>query len=317
MEFKDYYAILGVPPDADTKTIKDAYRKLARQHHPDVNPGNKQAEEKFKEINEAYQALSNQEQRKKYDELRQQYQRYQQTGGRPQDFNWQNWTTGPGQDVHVEYGTPEDIEDLFGSQSPFSDFFTSIFGQRAPRQGAARRQPRRGRDLEYNVDVTLEEAYSGGARLLQIGDRRIEARIPPGVQTGSRVRLSGQGEPGQDGAPPGDLYLITTVVPHPVFEREGDNLYTDFNIDFYTAVTGGEVPVQTLDRRQVMLRIPPKTQAGRTFRLKGKGMPRLGDPDRKGDLFARARLVLPTDLTDREIETLRDLAAARQPRQTA
>ena len=190
MDFKDYYEILGVPPDADEKTIKQTYRKLARQYHPDVNPGNKEAEEKFKTINEAYQALSNPEQRKKYDELRAQYQQWQQTGRRPQDFNWGDWAAQPGENPNVRYATPEDLEDLFGSESPFSDFFTSIFGQT---RGQARpRGPRKGQDVEAEIDLTLEEAVNGATRALQIGDRRIEARIPPGVRTGSRVRLAGQ-----------------------------------------------------------------------------------------------------------------------------
>ena len=135
MDFKDYYEILGVSPDADAKTIKQTYRKLARQYHPDVNPGNNEAEEKFKTINEAYQALSNPGQRKKYDELRAQYQRWQQSGRKPQDFNWQNWEAQPGENANVRYATPEDMEDLFGNESPFSDFFSSIFGQTQGRQG--------------------------------------------------------------------------------------------------------------------------------------------------------------------------------------
>src|SRR5439155_3569728 len=190
MEFKDYYKILGVAPDADEKTIKSTYRKLARQHHPDVNPGNKQATEKFKDINEAYQVLGDAEQRKKYDQLRAQYQQWQQRGGRPQDFNWQQYAQ-PGGDggVHVEYGTAEDLEDLFGGESAFSDFFQSMFGGGRP-QGGTRGtpRPRRGRDVEYELEVTLPEAFKGAKRTLQIGERRIEASIPPGVQTGSRVR---------------------------------------------------------------------------------------------------------------------------------
>jgi curved DNA-binding protein len=313
MDFKDYYAILGVPPDADEKAIKQAYRKLARQHHPDVNPGNKEAEEKFKTINEAYQVLSNKEQRQKYDELRAQYQRWQQGGGRPQDFRWQDWAARDGEGVQVNYATAEDFEDLFGSQSPFSDFFTSIFGQtrgRRPTPG-----PRPGRDLEYELDVTMEEAYQGATRLLQIGDRRIEARIPPGVRTGSRIRLAGQGEPGQNEASAGDLYLITRVLPHPLFEREGDDLYSQVPVDFYTAVLGGEIRVPTLDRA-VMLKIPPQTQADRSFRLRGKGMPKLGKPDERGDLYARVKLVLPEPMSQEEINALRDLAAKREARQT-
>ena len=316
MDFKDYYEILGVSPDADQKTMKQAYRKLARQHHPDVNPGNKEAEEKFKTINEAYQALSNSEQRKKYDELRAQDQRWQQSGRQPQDFNWQTWAAQPGQNANVQYASAEDLEDLFGSESPFSDFFTSIFGQtRGQGRGQARsRGPRKGQDVEAEVDLSLEEAYHGAARSLQIGDRRIEARIPPGVRTGSRVRLSGQAGAGQDGGLAGDVYLVVRLLPHPTFELEGNNLHAEVPVDIYTAVVGGEVRVPTLDR-PVMLKIPPRTQGGRTFRISGRGMPKMGDPKSRGDLYVRVKLMLPENMTEEELNTFHSLAAKRKSRQ--
>jgi curved DNA-binding protein len=306
MEFKDYYTVLGVAPDADDQAIKQAYRKLARQYHPDVNPGDKQAEERFKEINEAYQALSDPERRRKYDELREQYQRWQQRGGAG-DFNWGQWQATPGQQVYTYNATPEDLEDLFGDASPFSDFFSSVFGQ--PRSGRAAR-PRRGRDAEVLVEISLEEAFHGTTRSMQIGERRIEAKIPPGARTGTRVRLSGQGSPSNSGGPAGDLYLVVQVAPHSLFERDGDDLMTVVPIDFYTAATGGEVRVPTLDGA-VLLKIPRRTQADRTFRLKGKGMPRLERPSERGDLFARVKLVLPEPLSDTEIEVLRKLAHER------
>lgn len=314
MDFKDYYEILGVSPDADEKAIKQAYRKLARQYHPDLNPGDKEAEEKFKSINEAYQALSTSEQRKKYDELRAQYQRWQQSGGRPRDFNWQDWTAQPGQQANVRYATAEDLEDLFGEESPFSDFFTSIFGQAGGRAGARARTPRKGQDAEAEVALSLEEAAHGTTRTLQIGDRRIEARIPPGVRTGSRVRLAGQGGPGGGGAPAGDLYLVVRLLPHPDFELEGDELHTRVPVDIYTAVAGGEVRVNTLDR-PVMLKIPPMTQSGQSFRLRGKGMPMKGNPNVRGDLYARVNLVLPENMTEEELNTLRSLAEKRKSQQ--
>jgi len=314
MDFKDYYEILGVSPDADAKTIKQAYRKLARQHHPDVNPGNKEAEEKFKTINEAYQALSNAEQRKKYDELRAQYQRWQQSGRNPRDFNWQGWAAQPGQEANVQYGTAEDFEDMFGGESPFSDFFSTIFGQ-TQGHGGRTAGPRKGQDVEAVIDLSLEEAYRGASRTLQIGDRRIEARIPPGVRTGSRVRLSGQGEPGRNGGRAGDVYLVIRLLPHPNFELEGDDLYTKVSVDFYTAALGGEARVPTLDR-PVILKIPPRTQADRTFRLRGKGMPKPNDPNNKGDLYARARVVLPENLAEQELNALRELAEVRKTGQS-
>ena len=308
MEFKDYYQILGVAPDADEKAIRQAFRKLARQYHPDVNPGDKAAEEQFKAINEANQVLSDPEQRKKYDALRTQYQRWQQGGSRSQDFNWQDWSAPPGEGVYGHYATADDLQDLFGEESPFSDFFTTIFGQA---RGAERTpRPRRGRDREVEVEVTLEEAFRGTTRSIQIGDRRIEAKIPPGVYTGARVRLAAQGEPGRQGGPDGDLYLVIRVAPHATFERDGDDLFTEVPVDIYTAALGGEVRVPTLDGA-VMLKIPPQTQSGRTLRLRGKGMPRLDDPATRGDLYVRIRLVLPEPLSDRELQAFRELAAAR------
>ena len=312
MDFKDYYATLGVKPDADEQTIKQAYRKLARQYHPDVNPGDKQAEEHFKEINEAYEALSDPDKRQKYDALRQQYQQWQQRGGR-EEFNWGQWQAPPGERVYTPPVSPEDLEDLFGGESGFSDFFGSMFDQ----QGRARTSgPRRGRDLEVPVEITLEEAFHGTTRTLQVGDRRIEARIPPGVRTGSRVRPSGQGSPGTGVAAAGDLYLVVEVMPHPEFEQDGDDLTIEVPVDMYTAAVGGRVRVPTLDG-SLMLKIPPQTQAGKTFRLRGKGMPRLERPAEHGDLYARVRLVLPEPLSADEIETLRTLAERRQARSAA
>ena len=334
MDFKDYYSTLGISPQADAKAIRQAFRQLARKVHPDVNPGNKDAEEKFKTINEAYQVLSDAEQRKKYDELRAQYQQWQQTGGGQQDFDWQNWSapragtgttsphagTQPDQGERVQYANAEDLEDLFGSGSPYSDFFTNIFGQaRASAKGRGRGAPagpRRGRDVEYEVDLTLEEAFHGTERLLEMDGHRIKAGIPAGVHTGSRVRLAGQGEPGQNKAPAGDLYLIVHILPNETFEVEGDNLHMDAPVDIFTAIAGGEIRIPSLER-PLILKIPPRTNAGRSFRLRGKGMPHLGDPKKRGDLFALVRLVLPDPLTDQEVDSIRTLAAARTDRSQA
>jgi curved DNA-binding protein len=220
--------------------------------------------------------------------------------------------------VNVQYGTVEDLEDLFGGKSPFSDFFTSSFGgARAGGRSAGRgtggraSRPRQGRDIEQEVEITLEEAFHGATRLLQIGKRRVEAKIPPGVDNGSRVRLAGQGEPGRNGGQPGDLYLVVRVLPHLTFERQGDDLYTNVPVDIYTAALGGEVRVPTLDG-VVMLKIPPRTQSGRNFRVRGKGMPRVTNRNSRGDLYARVELVLPEPLTERELQAFRELAAARQ-----
>jgi curved DNA-binding protein len=311
LEFKDYYAALGVAPDAEAETIKKAYRKLAREYHPDVKPGDKSAEERFKEINEAYQALSDPERRKKYDELRRQYRQWSERGGGRGDFNWGQWQAPPGPGTYQEV-SPEDLEDLFGGGSPFSDFFGSIFGGSGPRERAAGPpRPRPGRDHEAGLEISLEEAFRGATRTLQIGERRIEARIPAGARSGSRVRLAGQGSPGVAGGPAGNLYLILSVSPHPVFTPEGDDLHAEVPVDFFTAALGGVVRVATIDGA-VNLKIPPRTQADKTFRLKGKGMPRPGRPQERGDMWARVKLVLPEPLTDAEIDGLRNLAETRR-----
>ncbi len=324
MEYKDYYKILGVSKEADEKEIKKAYRKLARQYHPDVNPNDKSAEAKFKEINEAYEVLSDAEKRRKYDQLGQSYQSWQQTGGQPGGFDWNQWVAAnqaagqPG-GFRVEYGDVGNIEDLFGGAGGFSDLFTQIFGGGGPagprtRTGTARQQrsamPSVGQDLEQEVDVTLEEAYRGAQRLLEIEGRRLEVKIPPGVRTGSRVRVAGEGAPGRAGGPRGDVYLRINVLPDPNFERRGDDLYTEAPVDMFTALLGGETRVATL-AGAIALRIPAGTQAGRTFRLVGQGMPRLHQPKSRGDLYVKIQVRLPEQLSDKERELVRQWAQLR------
>jgi curved DNA-binding protein len=314
MDFKDYYEILGVAPNADKKAIQQTFRQLARKHHPDVNPGNKDAEEKFKTINEAYQVLSDVKQRKKYDELRAQYLQWQKTGGpQQQDFDWQNWSSESGKGAQTQYASAEDLEDLFGSTSPYSDFFSSIFGGKASSGRSAPSNPRRGRDVEYEVDLTLEEAFRGTERLLEIDGHKIQASIPLGVRTGTRVRLAGRGEPGQKGGAAGDLYLIIKVLPNEIFERDGDDLHMDASVDIFTAIAGGEVRIPALEK-PLTLTIPPRTNASQTFRIRGKGMPYLREPNKRGDMFARVKLVLPDSLTEQEVDGIRALASARQKR---
>ncbi len=323
MEFKDYYKILGVSPNATEKEIKKAYRQLARKYHPDVNPNDPQAEERFKEINEAYEVLSDPEKRKKYDQMRQQYEAWQRAGRPGGGFDWGRWAagggpTGPG-GVHVEYINPEDLGDLFGDLGGlggFSDFFQQIFGG-GPTHGRAqyKARPRRGRDIEQPIQITLEEAFHGGTRRLRREDgSTIEVRIPRGIDTGKRIRVRGEGMPGVAGGEPGDLYLRVEVLPHPVFERRGDDLYVKVPVDLYTAVLGGEVRVPTIEGKHVLLKIPPGTQNGKIFRLRGKGMPKLKKPDERGDLYAEVVVRIPTDLTPEErklFEQLRELARRR------
>ena len=250
MEYKDYYQILGVDKNATDKEIKKAYRRLARQFHPDVNPGVDEAEDKFKEINEAHQVLSDSENRKKYDTLGanwEEIERSHQAEGQGQPFDSGSFGFAPRDDGRVRYEyrsvSEEDSGDLLGDESPFSDFFASFLGGTTNGTRYQAPRPSRGRDLEYPVSVTLKEAFRGTTRLLQMADkigslRQVEAKIPSGVADGSRVRLAGQGEPGSKEGPPGDLYLVIRVLPFPNFQREGNNLRTRVKVSLLTAVLG-------------------------------------------------------------------------------
>lgn len=309
MEYKDYYKILGVDKRASEREIKKAYRTLARKYHPDVNPGDNQAEEKFKAINEAHEVLSDPQKRQKYDQLGTSYFRWQQQGGDPHGFNWDQWTAGQPGGARVQYG---DLNDLFGDD--FSDFFQSIFGgasgTQRRRSGSAWNR-RKGRNYEQAVEISLEEAARGAQRLLSADGERITVKIPPGVKTGSKVRIAGKGEPGPGGGPPGDLYLNVTVLPHATFERKGDDLYCEAPVDLYTAVLGGESEVPTLNG-QVRLKIPAGTQGGRSFRLRGKGMPLLNNPKTRGDLYVKIRIVVPKRISRKERALFEELGNIRK-----
>jgi curved DNA-binding protein len=315
VDFKDYYATLGVSKTASEKEIKQAFRKLARKHHPDVNPGDKVAEAKFKEINEAYEVLGDPEKRKKYDELGANWRMYEQqarSGGQPGGA----WGPAPG-GARASYRTmtPEEMEDLFGDSNPFSDFFTTFFGGGDAGFGGAtgtreargaRGRRRAGRDVENEIELALEDAYHGATRRLVLRHdgqaKHVDVRIPAGVTDGSRVRVSGEGEQGVGGAESGNLYLRVRLAPHPVFERKGRDLYVKSAVPLTTAVLGGEASVQTLSGKPARLRIPPLTQNGQLFRLKGYGMPAVGKSDDAGDLYARIDVQLPTRLSEQERE---------------
>lgn len=310
MDYPDYYKILGVDRNTEKTDIRKAYRRLARQYHPDVNPGNKTAEEKFKQINEAYEVLSDDEKRRKYDQLGQNYQQWQRMGGQPGGFDWSGWMgnqRGQPGGFRVEFTDADEGGDLF------SDFFRNIFGggmgQTQSTRRRASRQAIRGQDLEVIAQITLEEAYRGTTRSIQVGTRQLNVKIPAGAREGTRVRLHEQGEQGYAGGQQGDLDVIVKVLDHLVFRREGDDLHLDLKTPLYTAVLGGNIQVPALDG-PVTLRIQPGTQSGQSVRLKGKGMPRLREDNNYGDLYAHIMIQIPADLTKEEkalFEKLRDL----------
>jgi DnaJ-class molecular chaperone len=326
MAGKDYYTILGVNRNATEKEIKQAYRRLARQYHPDVNPGNKDAEARFKEINAAYEVISDPEKRKKFDQYGENWEHADQFAQAASNTgNW-NFTQQPGGgEVRYEEG---DLDSIFGD----------LFSQGA--SGFRRRsRARRGDDIEYQVEVTLEEAYQGSRRRITLQSEevckacqgtgriqnlacsvcrgtgatakanRLEVKIPAGVNNGSRIRLAGKGQPGSGGGQAGDLYLVVTVLPHNIFERKEDDLYIDMPVPLTVAVLGGEIEVPTL-KGKVALKIPPETQNERVFRLAGQGMPQLGDSTR-GDLMVKVKVQVPTGLSDKEQELFKKLKELR------
>jgi len=335
VQYKDYYKILGVPKNAAAKDVKASYRKLARQWHPDVNPTKRvEAEEKFKDISEAYEVLSDPAKRKTYDSLGADWQQRAQNVGGPNGFRRQAYSTGP-QGVQFDLG---DIGDAGG----FSDFFQTFFGNFGRSGGGpgvgrgAAARGMRGGDHEAEVELALRDAYGGGKRSLTlqtqsvcprcngtgavngklchqchgtgavVGTKTLEVTIPAGVRDSQRIRLAGQGGPGVGGASPGDLYLIVRIAKDPVFERRGDDLSVDAPISIYTLVLGGEAVVPTMTGH-VDVKIPPGSQNGRTLRLAGKGMPKIGAGGH-GDLYVRLTAQIPTNLTERERELFKELA---------
>jgi DnaJ-class molecular chaperone len=331
VDFKDYYAVLGVSKTATDAEIKRAYRKLARAHHPDLNADDKTAEARFKEVNEAYEVLGDPQKRRKYDELGAHWRDYETAGpggGSPYGGAAGNPFAGAGAGSPFGGGatyrtmTPEEMADLFGGDgAPFSDFFQTFFGGDPVSGAGARTRGRagrahRGQDLEQPIDLTLEEAFAGATRR-HVSTRNgrehsVSVRIPPGVADGARVRAAGEGAPGARGGEAGDLYLRVHVLPHARFERRGADLYTHVDVPVTTAVLGGEVAVQTLEGgAPLRLRVPPMTNGGRTLRLRGHGMPIVGRAGERGDLYATVDIVIPPTVTDEErshYEALRQLA---------
>ena len=303
MEYKDYYKTLGVDRNADQDAIKKAFRKLARQHHPDVNKGDKKAEDRFKEINEANEVLSDPEKRKLYDRLGSDYQRYQQSGGDPRAYDWNQWFNQAG-----GQGQRRTWSSDAGNLGDLGDLFEQLFGSAGTGEGASGRArgPRRPRDVEQPVSISLDEAYRGTQRILSKDGEEIEVTIPAGVKTGSKVRMRGQGMRNQKGQA-SDLYLVIDVEPDPTYERRDDDLYRDMKVDAFTAMLGGETQVQTLAGNMVV-KVPPGTSSGARIRLRGKGMPRLSAKGEYGDLYLRVMVTVPKELTEDERQALQRIA---------
>lgn len=302
---RDYYEVLGVPKKATEKEIRAAYRKLARKYHPDLNHGEKSAEAKFKEIQAAYEVLSDTEKRVKYDQFGHAWEHMGQPGP------GERWTAR-----QQPQGTPYD----FGGGGfdvgdvDISDILGKVFGGFGGGRTSTQTPRRRGRDIEQPIEITLEEAYLGTTRVLTLTSpslqhRRLEVKIPAGVRDGQKVRVAGEGSAGIGGAPRGDLFLQVSVRSHEMYERKGDDIYTEISVPLTVAMLGGEVQVPTL-KGKVALKIPPESQNGRLIRLAGMGMPIPGNSDR-GDMYAKVKVVLPSALSERERELMEELRRLR------
>ncbi len=309
MEYKDYYKVLGVDRKATQDEIKKTFRKLAMKYHPDKNKDNKQAEEKFKEINEAYEVLSDPKKRERYDQLGASYSQWQARGGSPGNFNWNEWYSGQGaRGQQVDMG---DFGDIFGG---FSDFFSAIFGgmpmsgRQTYRQPQSQATPRQA-NVEQKVTITLEEAYRGTQRVFQIDGRKIEVKIPAGAKTGTKIRMAGA-VPTAGYGQKADLYLVIEILPNLRYSIKGNDLTTEAKIDILTAILGGSVTVNTLSG-DVSLTIPPGTQPGQKFRLAGKGMPNLKNPQTYGDLFVEIKVEIPRKLTEKQRQLFEELKKYR------
>ncbi|PKN90138.1 MAG: molecular chaperone DnaJ [Chloroflexi bacterium HGW-Chloroflexi-4] len=301
MEYKDYYKVLGVERDASQDAIKKTYRKLAMKYHPDQNRGNKQAEEKFKDINEAYEVLSDPKKRERYDQLGTSYSQWQSQGGARGGFNWDDWVTNQ----QRGRGSSVDMNDFGGSFGGFSDFFSAIFGGM---QGAGRtvsRQPAKPSAIEQKVQITLAESFSGTLRQFQIGDRKIEVKIPAGAVTGTKVRMAGA-VPSATSANKADIILIIEVLPDARYALQGVDLTTEVKLDLFTAVLGGSATVST-PSGDVRLTIPAGTQPGQKIRLAGRGLPKLKNNQEFGDLYAVIKVEIPRKLTDKQRKKFEEL----------
>ncbi len=312
MEFKDYYKILGVNKDATTEEIKKTYRKLAMKYHPDRNPDNKEAEEKFKEITEANEVLSDPEKRKKYDQLGSNWKQYEHAGSGGMDDFFRQYSGGrPG---GGGFRTSGSFGDMFGGMGGFSDFFESFFGSQFKQGGGGTPFGRssRGADYEANLNITMEESFNGTERQFKVGGKTLKIKLEPGTKDGKKLRLKGQGASGRGGGGNGDLYLTIHVIDHPFYEIKGDDLYYNLDVDLYTAILGGNVQIKTLDGKRINIEIPKETDNGKLLKLKKLGMPKQGSTYQRGDLYVRIIIQIPKKLSRQEKKLFEQLAEIRK-----
>lgn len=305
MEYKDYYKILGVDKKATEAEIKKAYRKLAVQYHPDKNPGNKEAEDKFKLINEAHEVIGDPEKRKKYDELGENWNKFGQQGA----GDWSSAFEGGGGKGR-SYQYQGDMNDLFGEGNGFSDFFETFFGRSGGRR-AGQQAHFKGQDYETEMEISLEEAFQGASRIIHVGEEKLRISVKPGAYDGQLLRIKGKGAAGSSSQHRGDLYVRIRVKPNAIFHRKGDDLQLTQVVDLYSAVLGGDVLVKSISGT-VKMKIPSGTQNGKTFRIKGKGMPVYDRSDQFGDLYVQIQVALPKSLGKEEKHLFEQLKQLQQ-----
>lgn len=299
MDFKDYYKVLGVDKSATTDEIKKAYRKLAIKYHPDKNQGNKAAEEKFKEVSEANEVLSDPEKRKKYDELGENWRHYEQQGRQEKEgFDWSKYQNGGGEYYYSSEG------EGFGGGN-FSDFFESIFGRGFGNRTAGRRAYK-GTDYRAEVELSLEEVYTGATRLMEVNGEKLKMKFK-GVRDGQTLRVKGKEGHGANEKSRGDIYVTVHIPEHPHFERKDDDLYCDLPVDLYTAILGGNALVRTM-KGTIKIDIPKETDNGKILRLKAMGMPVFGRQGEFGDMYAKVKVIIPKNLSEKEIMLFQQLS---------
>jgi curved DNA-binding protein len=311
MEYKDYYKILGVDKSATQDEIKKAYRKLAMKHHPDRNAGNKSSEEKFKEITEANEVLSDPEKRKKYDTLGANWNQYQHTGGQGFDDFFTNFGGGRRQSSGSTYEFSGNINDIFGDTGGggFSDFFESFFGGGGRGFGGRNQAQKTAIDVEANLNITLEDAFNGSEKQISVDGKKIKININPGTKDGQKLRLKGMGRSKTANGEKGDLFLNIHILRHPFYEIKEENLYYNLDIDLFTAVLGGKENIKTLDGKTISINIPEGTESEKILRLKGLG---LKNESTRADLFVNIHVTVPKDLSKEEKELFKKLKTLRQ-----